>query len=226
MSAEKTTPLQPQPLQRGSRVCLADKQDSATAYKKGVAYQMPVTLPATSSPHTGPVGGNSTNPTAVPVAAGPLKRKHDRTVVYDAVPLAIVPPSPPTPTASSASAAAARGAGALSVAAPTQPRGFSYGPVGGRAKRQPPPPRAPPTSDVGLLRKRALPLQKEAGGSVMPVLKNRVIKVQTGEDIVSKLMSFCQNGCALYVLSANGDVSNVTLHQAVPVSCSAVNYEV
>ncbi|KAL5223743.1 hypothetical protein ABZP36_010382 [Zizania latifolia] len=224
MSAEKTTPLQPQRPQRSGGVLLADNQDSATAYKKGVAYQAPPTLPATSSPRTGPVGGNGANPMAAPSAAGLLKCKRGQTVVYDAVPLAVAPPSPPA-AASAAAAAAAHGAGAPSLAAATRPQGFSSGPAGGRAKSRSAPPRAPPASDVVLLRKRALPPQKEAEGSVTPVLKTHVIKVQTGEDVVSKLMSFSQNGCAVWVDSANGDVSNVTLHQAASAPSSTVKYE-
>ncbi|KAL5200180.1 hypothetical protein ABZP36_021383 [Zizania latifolia] len=40
------------------------------------------------------------------------------------------------------------------------------------------------------------------------------------EDLVSKVMSFSQNGCAVYVLSAGGDVSNATLRQSASSSAS------
>ncbi|CAK7355496.1 unnamed protein product [Dovyalis caffra] len=53
-----------------------------------------------------------------------------------------------------------------------------------------------------------------------------VIAVKTGEDVFSKIMAFSQNGgSGLCILSANGAVSNVTLHQAT-ASCGTITYEV
>ncbi|XP_052196333.1 AT-hook motif nuclear-localized protein 10-like isoform X2 [Diospyros lotus] len=53
----------------------------------------------------------------------------------------------------------------------------------------------------------------------------RVITVNTGEDVSSKIMSFSQNGSgAICILSANGAISNVTLRQAA-TSGGTVTYE-
>ncbi|KAL6858986.1 hypothetical protein ACP4OV_017988 [Aristida adscensionis] len=52
-----------------------------------------------------------------------------------------------------------------------------------------------------------------------------VITVQAGEDVSAKIMSFSQNGTrAVCVLSANGAISNVTLHQTA-TSGGTVTYE-
>ncbi|KAL8523804.1 hypothetical protein ACS0TY_013685 [Phlomoides rotata] len=53
-----------------------------------------------------------------------------------------------------------------------------------------------------------------------------VVNVEPGEDVASKIMSICQNGPrAVCVLSANGTISTVTLHQAA-TSGGTATYEV
>ncbi|KAL8523802.1 hypothetical protein ACS0TY_013685 [Phlomoides rotata] len=52
-----------------------------------------------------------------------------------------------------------------------------------------------------------------------------VVNVEPGEDVASKIMSICQNGPrAVCVLSANGTISTVTLHQAA-TSGGTATYE-
>ncbi|KAG8094427.1 hypothetical protein GUJ93_ZPchr0012g21400 [Zizania palustris] len=80
--------------------------------------------------------GNGANP--APAPAGPLKRKRGQTVLYDTVPLAVVPPG-----------------GATSGCLRLRRRCMHV--AGGRAKSRSAPPRAPPAPDVVLLRKRDLP---------------------------------------------------------------------
>ncbi|KAJ8501024.1 hypothetical protein OPV22_011576 [Ensete ventricosum] len=67
--------------------------------------------------------------------------------------------------------------------------------------------------------------QMAALGSAGIGFTPHVITVKTGEDVSSKIMSFCQHGPrAVCILSANGAISNVTLRQAA-TSGGTVTYE-
>ncbi|KAM3207949.1 hypothetical protein ACQJBY_062931 [Aegilops geniculata] len=52
----------------------------------------------------------------------------------------------------------------------------------------------------------------------------QVITIQGGEDVAAKVMSYCGNGWAVFILSAEGAVRNVTLKQPAP-SRGTVIYE-
>ncbi|KAL6909838.1 hypothetical protein ACP4OV_001497 [Aristida adscensionis] len=165
-------------------------------------------------------GGNAAAAaaTATATASGePLKRKRGRPRKYvpdGAVPLAIVPPPPPAAAASA------------SAPAPSFPPGFSAKAEGGGVVSSPAPtslpPPAPHSSEAAPVKRRGRPPgstnKKQPKVAAAPGLgwaglKPHIFTVQAGEDIASRAMSFSRNGWAVCILTANGAVSNVTLHQ-------------
>lgn len=54
-------------------------------------------------------------------------------------------------------------------------------------------------------------------GSGVIGLNPEVITIQVGEDVATKVMSYSGNGSTVYVLSAHGVVSNVTLRQGASI---------
>uniref|UniRef100_A0A0D9WPV3 AT-hook motif nuclear-localized protein n=1 Tax=Leersia perrieri TaxID=77586 RepID=A0A0D9WPV3_9ORYZ len=196
---------QPQPPHGVSGVHLAYTQEGTAVFKQTA----PPPPPMYETP--APVRGN-----------GEHKRKRGRPRKYAAttdLPLAVIPPSPPTSEPGA-------------VQSPALPPGFPAG----LAACQPAPPAServlphkkrgrPPGSGNKLQprrRQNKTMMMSPASGGIG--LKPNVITVQVGEDVVSKVMSFSQNGWAVCVLSANGAVSNVTLRQAGS-SGATINYE-
>ncbi|KAL6573377.1 hypothetical protein OROHE_001836 [Orobanche hederae] len=114
----------------------------------------------------------------------------------------------------------------INMAMPPQMQTFSppvppplQPPVGGSASPTVKKSRGRPAGSIN--RKK----QMEAIGSTGIGFIPHVIDVKPGEDVSSKIMAFSQNGPrAVYILSANGAISNVTLRQAA-TSGGTATYE-
>ncbi|EMS53351.1 hypothetical protein TRIUR3_19795 [Triticum urartu] len=78
----------------------------------------------------------------------------------------------------------------------------------------------PPRSTTSKKQRELAVAEPDATGFVP-----QVITIQGGEDVAAKVISYCGNGWAVCILSAEGAVCNVTLKQPAS-SCGTVIYEV
>ncbi|THU57431.1 hypothetical protein C4D60_Mb03t03460 [Musa balbisiana] len=198
---------------------LAYSQDGTAIYKPVTSNSPsspPSTSPTTLSYHGGGRGGGSTGsgvegPSPVMSSHGlninigePVKRKRGRPRKYG--PDGIVALAP-----TSAAASVPPGASGCSPLFPGTTKPVSWADPTKKARGRP----------SGSGKKQQMAALGSAGIGFTP----HVITVKTGEDVSSKIMSFCQHGPrAVCILSANGAISNVTLRQAA-TSGGTVTYE-
>ncbi|XBI35850.1 hypothetical protein VPH35_121481 [Triticum aestivum] len=67
-----------------------------------------------------------------------------------------------------------------------------------------------PPSSMASKKQRQMAVAGPAAAGLIP----KVITVQGGEDVTTKVLSYCGNGLAVHIFCANGVVRNVTLRQA------------
>ncbi|URD93168.1 AT hook motif domain containing protein [Musa troglodytarum] len=198
---------------------LAYTQDGTAIYKPVTSNSPsppPSTSPTTLTYQGGGRGGGSTGsgvegPSPVMASHGlninigePVKRKRGRPRKYG--PDGIVALAP-----TSAAASVPQGAGGCSPLFPGTTKPVSWADPTKKASGRP----------SGSGKKQQMAALGSAGIGFTP----HVITVKTGEDVSSKIMSFCQHGPrAVCILSANGAISNVTLRQAA-TSGGTVTYE-
>ncbi|CAL9107086.1 AT-hook motif nuclear-localized protein 10 isoform X1 [Musa acuminata AAA Group] len=198
---------------------LAYTQDGTAIYKPVTSNSPsspPSTSPTTLSYQGGGRGGGSTGsgvegPSPVMASHGlninigePVKRKRGRPRKYG--PDGIVALAP-----TSAAASVPPGASGCSPLFPGTTKPVSWADPTKKARGRP----------SGSGKKQQMAALGLAGIGFTP----HVITVKTGEDVSSKIMSFCQHGPrAVCILSANGAISNVTLRQTA-TSGGTVTYE-
>ncbi|KAE8779325.1 hypothetical protein D1007_47659 [Hordeum vulgare] len=156
-------------------------------------------------PSSGPVAG--TEPAhAMTVSSNPPKRKRGRPRKYapdGTMPPTIIPTPYPTGAAASPTPVALPSSSAL---------GLRVGVGSPRAPPAMPSPLPPPPLEHGSHPVKK-PRQMAVAGPGATGLIPQVITIQGGEDVTTKVMSYCGNGFAVYILSAHGVVRNVTLRQ-------------
>ncbi|KAA8532096.1 hypothetical protein F0562_006762 [Nyssa sinensis] len=180
---------------------------------EGASVYKPV-MPPNSSPSPTPTyqaGGDgpaltASQPTTNTSTGEQTKRKRGRPRKYapDGTMAFGLTSPPPQPSQSAVQSSG--------FSSPTLPVGTKASPSSGKKSRGRPP---------GSGRKQQGAASGLAGIGFTP----HIITVKAGEDISSKIFSFSQNGTrSVCILSANGTISNVTLHQAA-TSGRTVTYE-
>ncbi|KAM3194998.1 hypothetical protein ACQJBY_071203 [Aegilops geniculata] len=202
------SPLQPQP-------------QPIVAARLTVAHQGGPSYYSTPRP-SGPVAGTEHAHT-MGVSSEPPKRKCGRpqkNTLDDTMPPTIFPPpyptgaaAPPTPALPSSSTLGL----CLCVGSPHAPPALPS-PI---PPLPPPPPpvehgthpvkltRVWPPSSMASKKQRQMAVAGPAATGLIP----QVITVQGGEDVTTKVLSYCGNGLAVHIFSAHGAVRNVTLQQ-------------
>ncbi|XP_045087255.1 AT-hook motif nuclear-localized protein 2-like [Aegilops tauschii subsp. strangulata] len=202
------SPLQPQP-------------QPIVAARLTVAHQGGPSYYSTPRP-SGPAAGTA-HVHAMGVSSKPPKKKRGRpqkNTLDGTMPPTIFPPpyptgaaAPPTPALPSSSTLGLR----LCVGSPHAPPALPS-PI---PPLPPPPPvehgthpvkqtRVWPPSSMASKKQRQMAVAGPAATGLIP----QVITVQGGEDVTTKVLSYCGNGLAVHIFSANGAVRNVTLQQA------------
>ncbi|XP_040251587.1 AT-hook motif nuclear-localized protein 2-like [Aegilops tauschii subsp. strangulata] len=205
------SPLQPQP----QRIVAAHL---TVAHQGGASYY--------SAPRpSGPVAGTE-HAHAMGVTSEPPKRKRGRPRKYN--PDGTMPPTifrtpyptgvaaPPTPALPSNSTSGLRLGAGSPHASPALPS-----PLPPLPPPPPPPPvehgthpvkqtRIWPPSSMASKKQRQMAVPGPAATGLIP----KVITVQGGEDVTTKVLSYCGNGLAVHIFSAHGVVRNVTLRHA------------
>ncbi|XBI35847.1 hypothetical protein VPH35_121478 [Triticum aestivum] len=200
------SPLQPQP-------------QPIVAARLTIAHQGGASYYSAPRP-SGPVAGTE-QAHAIGVSYKPPKRKRGRPRKY--TPDGTLPPTifpAPYPT------------GAAALLAPALPSSSTLGlrlgvgsphalPALPSPLPPPPPPvehgthpvkqtRVWPPSSMASKKQRQMAVAGPAATGLIP----KVITVQGGEDVTTKVLSYCGNGLAVHIFCANGVVRNVTLRQA------------
>lgn len=173
---------------------LAFSADGSAVYKPVVAMDTSSTYQTSGS---GGGGGGSTLQPNLNLGGEPLKRKRGRPRKYGSEDSKTPPSQPPSTVLSGGFPSSPPPSVAPSSLSSTKKKGRGR-PPGSGCKQQ-----------------------GSAGVGFTP----HVITVKAGEDVSDKIMSFSQNGPrSVCILSANGAISNVTLHQAA-TSGGTVTYE-
>ncbi|XBI35849.1 hypothetical protein VPH35_121480 [Triticum aestivum] len=200
------SPLQPQP-------------EPIVAARLPVAHQGGASYYSAPRP-SGPVAGTEHAHT-MGVSSKPTKRNRGRprkNIPDGTMPPTIFPPpyptgaaAPPTPALPSSSTLGLR----LCVGSPHAPPALP-------SPLPPPPPpvehgthpvkqtRVWPPSSMASKKQRQMGVAGPAATGLIP----KVITVQGGEDVTTKILSYCGNGLAVHIFSAHGAVRNVTLQHA------------
>ncbi|XBH97821.1 hypothetical protein VPH35_127436 [Triticum aestivum] len=187
---------------------------TVVAHQGGASYSARPSGSVTGTEHAHAMG----------VSSNPPKRKRGRPRKYapdGTMPPAIFPTpyptgaaAPPTPALPSSSMLGLH----LGVGSPHAPLAL---PSPLPPLPPPPPPvehgthpvkqtRVWPPSSMASKKQRQMAVAGPAATGLIP----QVITVQGGEDVTTKVLSYCGNGLAVHIFSANGVVRNVTLRQA------------